>query len=89
MPEGKPNYLHFHACARGFTLQTLPSLGEGMGETYAFDRIEDLATWLVTTYGESKTYRWEWSWATRPCDAPVRETPDALVGQGRTTDELS
>lgn len=51
--RGAFSALEFRKCSRGFTLFATP--GQGMiGDVYAFDRIEDVAGWLVEQYGEPR-----------------------------------
>lgn len=57
MDRGALDSLTFRRCAKGFVLQGMSNWEEakqnGMVTTYAFDRIEDLAAWLVEQYGPS------------------------------------
>lgn len=46
-----PEHLRFIRCRRGFLLDTTHRDFGGMGEMFAFDRIEDVGAWLVEQYG--------------------------------------
>lgn len=51
--RGTFNTLTFNRCARGFTLSATGDyrLGDRQGPHFAFDKVEDLAKWLVQQYG--------------------------------------
>jgi hypothetical protein len=52
--RGAFNALSFCRCVRGFTLTVNEAASNYLvPPTFAFDRIEDLAAWLVEQYGES------------------------------------
>lgn len=50
MAENVPNSLQFQRHVRGFTLSVTNY--ERVAEVYAFERIEDLAQWLIDQYAE-------------------------------------
>lgn len=50
--------LTFEHCVRGFTLGAY-QLERDARRTFAFDRIEDLAAWLVDQYSDQPTERQE------------------------------
>lgn len=59
--------LSFDKCARGYTLTGGYDIHRDIvGPVFAFDRIEDLAAWLVEQYAEVPSL-----------DSPVTETGDA------------
>lgn len=49
--RGAFSELRFQRCERGFILMAQRHVGE-LGSMFAFDRIEDLAAWLVGQYRE-------------------------------------
>lgn len=54
MTNGIPDTLRFRKCNRGFVLvnDTAYLRGDMPSELYAFDRIEDVAAWLMKNFAE-------------------------------------
>ena len=48
--RGAFNEITFMRCARGFMLRTCAPQSGMVAQMFAFDRIEDLAAWLVEQY---------------------------------------
>ena len=77
--RGAHRYLNFHKADRGFTLYTGAS-----NHTYAFDRIEDLAAWLVAEYGEEKHSGVRFEHGLKPQDFRLPTPPTETIYTGGT-----
>lgn len=53
--QGPYNSLRFQRCARGFMLFAQAEYSTSVGQTWAFDSVEDLAMWLIEQYGSPET----------------------------------
>lgn len=49
--RGAFSTMTFNRCARGFTLSASNTYDKMNGPHFAFDKIEDVAAWLVEQYG--------------------------------------